>query len=74
MLMPLCNTHCLSLYCRMLQTAYDYFWWHRLWLPENLTWADLDDKDGRVYAKASDLYITIPLAFVFLVVRYVFEM
>ncbi|XP_077320368.1 ceramide synthase 2 [Lithobates pipiens] len=57
----------------MLQTAYDYFWWHRLWLPENLTWADLDDKDGRVYAKASDLYITIPLAFVFLVVRYVFE-
>lgn len=57
----------------MLQTAYDYFWWHRLWLPENLTWADLDDKDGRVYAKVSDLYITIPLAFVFLVVRYVFE-
>ncbi|XP_068109372.1 ceramide synthase 2 isoform X2 [Hyperolius riggenbachi] len=57
----------------MLQTAYDYFWWHRLWLPKNLTWADLEDKEGRVYAKASDLYITIPLAFVFLVVRYFFE-
>ncbi|XP_040267862.1 ceramide synthase 2 [Bufo bufo] len=57
----------------MLQTAYDCFWWHRLWLPENLTWADLDDKDGRVYAKASDLYFSIPLAFLFLVVRYIFE-
>ncbi|XP_040189163.1 ceramide synthase 2 [Rana temporaria] len=57
----------------MLQMAYDYFWSHRLWLPKNVTWADLEDKDGRVYAKASDLYITIPLAFVFLVVRYVFE-
>ncbi|OCT69038.1 hypothetical protein XELAEV_18040345mg [Xenopus laevis] len=57
----------------MLQTFYDYFWWHRLWLPINLTWADLEDKDDRVYAKASDLYITIPLAFVFLIVRYIFE-
>ncbi|XP_072284364.1 ceramide synthase 2 [Pyxicephalus adspersus] len=57
----------------MLRTAYDYFWWHRFWLPENLTWADLEDKEDRIYAKASDLYITIPLAFVFLIVRYVFE-
>ncbi|KAG8449839.1 hypothetical protein GDO86_016492 [Hymenochirus boettgeri] len=57
----------------MLQTLYDYFWWHRLWLPVNLTWADLDDKDDRVYAKASDLYVTIPLAFVFLIVRGIFE-
>ncbi|KAG9469923.1 hypothetical protein GDO78_019328 [Eleutherodactylus coqui] len=57
----------------MLQAAYDYFWWHRLWLPENLTWADLEDKDDFVYAKASDLYISIPLAFLFLVLRYIFE-
>ncbi|KAM3918071.1 ceramide synthase 2 [Leptodactylus fuscus] len=57
----------------MLQTAYDYFWWHRLWLPSNLTWADLEDREGRVYAKASDLYISIPLAFLFLIVRYIFE-
>ncbi|XP_056401673.1 ceramide synthase 2 [Hyla sarda] len=57
----------------MLQTAYDYFWWHRLWLPVNLTWADLEDQDGRVYAKASDLYISLPLAFLFLIVRYIYE-
>ncbi|XP_063295969.1 ceramide synthase 2 [Pelobates fuscus] len=57
----------------MLQTLYDCFWYHRLWLPVNLTWADIEDQEDRVYAKASDLYITIPLAFVFLVVRYFFE-
>ncbi|CAH2326994.1 ceramide synthase 2 [Pelobates cultripes] len=57
----------------MLQTLYDCFWYHRLWLPANLTWADLEDQDNRVYAKASNLYITIPLAFVFLVVRYFVE-
>lgn len=40
----------------------------------NLTWADLEDKDGRVYAKASDLYITLPLALLFLIIRYFFEL
>lgn len=59
---------------RMLQTLYDYFWWERLWLPVNLTWADLEDRDGRVYAKASDLYITLPLALLFLIIRYFFEL
>lgn len=57
----------------MFQTLYSYFWWERLWLPANLTWADLEDRDGRVYAKASDLYITLPLAFLFLIIRHLFE-
>ncbi|NWQ84322.1 CERS2 synthase, partial [Columbina picui] len=57
----------------MLQTLYSCFWWERLWLPANLTWADLQDRDGRVYAKASDLYVTLPLALLFLVVRHLFE-
>lgn len=59
--------------CRMFRTLCSYFWWERLWLPANLTWADLEDRDGRVYAKASDLYITIPMAFLFLIVRHLFE-
>lgn len=42
-------------------------------MPVPLTWEDLMDVDGRVYAKASDLYITIPIAFIFLVLRYFFE-
>lgn len=52
---------------------YEWFWWDRLWLPVNLTWADLEDKDGRVYAKASHLYVTVPYTFAFLLVRFLFE-
>lgn len=57
----------------MIGTICEWFWWDRLWLPVNLTWADLEDKDGRVYAKVSDLYITLPYSVGFLIVRYVFE-
>lgn len=57
----------------MFRTLCSYFWWERLWLPANLTWADLEDRDGRVYAKASDLCVTLPMAFLFLVVRHLFE-
>lgn len=57
----------------MFQMFYDWFWWDRLWLPVNLTWTDLEDKDSRVYAKAWHLYITIPYALVFLLIRYTFE-
>ncbi|XP_063001800.1 ceramide synthase 2 [Elgaria multicarinata webbii] len=57
----------------MLQTLFNYFWWDRLWLPANLTWADLEGHDGQVYSKASHLYMTIPLAFVFLFIRHLFE-
>ncbi|XP_069041598.1 ceramide synthase 2a [Lepisosteus oculatus] len=57
----------------MLHTVYEWFWWDRLWLPYNLTWSDLEDRDGRVYAKTSDLWVTIPLALLFLVIRQLFE-
>ncbi|XP_041917024.1 ceramide synthase 2 isoform X2 [Alosa sapidissima] len=57
----------------MIETISEWFWWDRLWLPYNLTWSDLEDKEGRVYARVSHLYITVPLAVAFLVVRYLFE-
>ncbi|KAG7220837.1 hypothetical protein INR49_031576 [Caranx melampygus] len=57
----------------MFDTLYEWFWWDRIWLPVNLTWADLEDREGRVYAKASHLYITVPYAFAFLLIRYMFE-
>ncbi|XP_038126755.1 ceramide synthase 2 isoform X2 [Cyprinodon tularosa] len=57
----------------MLDTLYEWFWWDKLWLPAELSWADLEDKEGRVYAKASHLYVTVPYAFGFLLVRYLFE-
>uniref|UniRef100_A0A3B4XBB9 Ceramide synthase 3a n=1 Tax=Seriola lalandi dorsalis TaxID=1841481 RepID=A0A3B4XBB9_SERLL len=57
----------------MFDTLYEWFWWDRIWLPVNLTWADLEDREGRVYAKASHLYVAVPYAFLFLLIRYMFE-
>ncbi|KAG7473904.1 hypothetical protein MATL_G00100920 [Megalops atlanticus] len=57
----------------MLQMVGEWFWWDRIWLPSNLTWSDLEDQEGRVYAKVSDLYITVPCSIAFLVIRYLFE-
>lgn len=51
----------------------EWLWWDRLWLPGNLTWTDLKDEEGLVYAKVSHLYVIVPYALVFLLVRYLFE-
>ncbi|CAK6951113.1 ceramide synthase 2 [Scomber scombrus] len=57
----------------MLQTVSEWLWWERLWLPGNVSWSDLEDNEGRVYAKASQLYAVLPCALCLLVVRYLFE-
>ncbi|KAF1386668.1 hypothetical protein PFLUV_G00097260 [Perca fluviatilis] len=57
----------------MLQTVSEWLWWERLWLPANVSWSDLEDSDGRVYAKASQLYTALPCALGLLLVRYLFE-
>lgn len=57
----------------MLQTLNEWLWWERLWLPVNVSWSDLEDSEGRVYAKGSHLYATLPCALVMLLVRYLFE-
>lgn len=57
----------------MLHTVTEWLWWERLWLPVNVSWADLEDRDGRVYAKASQLYGVLPIALCLLVVRFLFE-
>ncbi|XP_055766186.1 ceramide synthase 2-like [Salvelinus fontinalis] len=57
----------------MVSILSEWFWNERLWFPEGLGWADLEDKDGRVYAKASDLWVVLPIALAFLVIRHIFE-
>lgn len=57
----------------MLQTVSEWLWWERLWLPANVSWSDLEDSEGRVYAKASQLYAVLPCALCLLLVRYLFE-
>ena len=72
-----CRSEAGPISCRsvvgMFHTVYEWFWWDRIWLPVNLTWSDLEDRDGRVYAKASHLYVTFPCALAFLIIRYLFE-
>lgn len=57
----------------MLQTVSEWLWWERLWLPANVSWSHLEDNEGRVYAKASQLYAALPCALCMLLVRYLFE-
>uniref|UniRef100_A0A673JRB0 Ceramide synthase 2b n=1 Tax=Sinocyclocheilus rhinocerous TaxID=307959 RepID=A0A673JRB0_9TELE len=57
----------------MLEWVSEVFWHERLWFPEGLGWADLEDRDGRVFAKARDLWAVLPIAVLFLVIRQVFE-
>lgn len=57
----------------MLQTVLEWIWWERLWLPMNVSWSDLEDSDGRVYAKASQLYDVLPFALCLLLLRFLFE-
>ncbi|XP_026167825.1 ceramide synthase 2 isoform X1 [Mastacembelus armatus] len=57
----------------MLQTISEWLWWEHLWLPVNVSWSDLEDREGRVYAKASQLYGALPCALCLLLVRYLFE-
>uniref|UniRef100_F7CYJ2 Ceramide synthase 3 n=1 Tax=Monodelphis domestica TaxID=13616 RepID=F7CYJ2_MONDO len=57
----------------MLQTIKDWFWLEELWLPPTIKWSDLEDHDGLVFVKPSHLYITIPYAFLLLIIRYFFE-
>ncbi|KAK5902315.1 hypothetical protein CesoFtcFv8_007581 [Champsocephalus esox] len=44
-----------------------------MWLPEKVSWSDLEDSEGRVYAKASQLYAALPCALCLLLVRFLFE-
>lgn len=57
----------------MGQSISEWLWWERLWLPANLSWSDLEDRGGRVYAKPSHLYAALPYAFFLLFIRYLFE-
>ncbi|KAI4825796.1 hypothetical protein KUCAC02_021463, partial [Chaenocephalus aceratus] len=44
-----------------------------MWLPEKVSWSDLEDSEGRVYAKASQLYAALPCTLCLLLVRFLFE-
>ncbi|XP_049806568.1 ceramide synthase 6 isoform X1 [Schistocerca nitens] len=54
-----------------LQYLSDIFWSASFWLPPNVKWSDIDPQKG--YANPRDLLLPIPLAAIFLCVRYICE-
>ncbi|KAK5911069.1 hypothetical protein CgunFtcFv8_005279 [Champsocephalus gunnari] len=57
----------------MLSRLREQIWADWIWFPEGYGWADLTDHDGKVYPKTQDLWVTIPIALCFLVIRQIFE-
>ncbi|XP_062342868.1 ceramide synthase 2a [Osmerus eperlanus] len=57
----------------MLSWLSELVWQDSLWFPAGMGWKDLQDRDGEVYAKGRDLWVILPIALCFLVIRQVFE-
>ncbi|KAB0350787.1 hypothetical protein FD754_015644 [Muntiacus muntjak] len=57
----------------MFQTFKEWFWLERFWLPPTIKWSDLEDHDGLIFVKPSHLYVTIPYAFVLIIIRHFFQ-
>uniref|UniRef100_A0A3P9PSH4 Ceramide synthase 4a n=1 Tax=Poecilia reticulata TaxID=8081 RepID=A0A3P9PSH4_POERE len=58
----------------MVAMLNEWLWQEQYWLPPGIRWQDIEmkDEDGR-FPMPRDLLITLPLAFAFIALRYVFE-
>ena len=50
-----------------------WFWNDDYWLPENVTWSDLESSEQAMYVKSTDLWYPIPAAFILIGLRYILE-
>ncbi|KAK7867400.1 hypothetical protein R5R35_003830 [Gryllus longicercus] len=57
----------------IVRTLLDAFWSPNVWLPPNVTWADLEPTEEVPYADYRHLMIPLPLALVFLGIRFLLE-
>ncbi|XP_042549666.1 ceramide synthase 4 [Dipodomys spectabilis] len=57
----------------MLSSLMEWLWQERFWLPPNNTWAQLEDRDGLVFAHPRHMLAALPLALVLVAVRLTFE-
>ncbi|XP_035300056.1 ceramide synthase 4 [Cricetulus griseus] len=57
----------------MLSSLSEWLWQERYWLPPNSTWAQLEDRDGLVFAHPHHMLAALPMALVLLAVRIIFE-
>uniref|UniRef100_A0A8C7WZP5 Ceramide synthase 2 n=1 Tax=Oryzias sinensis TaxID=183150 RepID=A0A8C7WZP5_9TELE len=57
----------------MLSRFRELIWADWIWFPEGHSWEELKDHDGKVFPKIQDLWASIPVAFLFLVGRRIFD-
>lgn len=57
----------------MWSSLNDWLWDERFWLPPNISWAQLEDRDGLVFPHPRDTLMAVPLALALVVVRFTFE-
>nr|XP_045005291.1 ceramide synthase 4 isoform X2 [Jaculus jaculus] len=57
----------------MLSSLNEWLWQEKFWLPPNSTWAQLEDRDGLVFAHPRHMLAALPLALVLVAVRIAFE-
>ncbi|KDR21874.1 LAG1 longevity assurance-like protein 6, partial [Zootermopsis nevadensis] len=57
----------------LVRALLDKFWSPDVWLPPNVTWADLEPNDKIAYANYRHLVIPLPLAFMLLGIRFILE-
>lgn len=57
----------------MWSSLNDWLWDERFWLPPNISWAQLEDRDGLVFPHPQDTLMAVPLALALVVVRFTFE-
>ena len=55
------------------RTVLDAFWTPNVWLPPNVTWADLEPNDKIAYADYRHLVIPLPMALMMLALRFGLE-
>lgn len=61
-----------SLFFRMESLLNEWLWQEKYWLPPGVHWQDMRENGG-YFPVPRDLIYTVPLAFAFIALRYVFE-
>ncbi|ELW47241.1 ceramide synthase 4 [Tupaia chinensis] len=57
----------------MLSSLSQWLWQEKFWLPPNHTWADLENRDGLVFAQPRDMLAALPVGLLLVAMRVTFE-
>ena len=49
------------------------FWSEKFWLPDNVTWKDIDAAKSVKFVQAGEMYLALPVAVLLIFIRILFE-